>query len=480
MTFFDVIIDNTYDNSYLLNKTSFTINDIANINKYDLKKWMSPLSNFELLGSTANSLATLIEFDIPNFRCSRQFLYYNERIDTDTYNINISIKRLLEYGFCSYDIYPYNSLYINERPSDEIYKKAEEYKYKFDIIKIKKDLNSLILSIINNEPFIVSINVYESFEISLNKNETKIKIPKKDERLLGAVSIVVCGFDFNSQIFIIRYLNQYLELPFFYLLKENDSSDCFIFILRTFFNNNNNNNNTNTNNNNTKIEIKERKVVDLRSKFPEVYDQGKIGSCTANSLCSIFEYDSMNNFRGSRLFLYYNERLLINETDKDEGAYLKDGIISLKRFGIAEENDWKYLIENVFIRPPEEVYRKAKNNFVIDAINIKGTLETIKEWIDKNEPIATGIPIFSNFISNKTGIIGLPSKTDKYLGGHAVVICGYDDYQERFIVRNSWGKHWGNNGYFYLPYLYLIRDNDNNNNDFWIITKSKFYSENSQ
>ena len=122
MTFFDVIIDNTYDNSYLLNKTSFTINDISNINRYDLRKWMSPLSNFEFLGSTANSLATLIEFDIPNFRCSRQFLYYNERIDTDSYNINVSIKRLLEYGFCSYDIYPYNSNNINKRPNDDIYK----------------------------------------------------------------------------------------------------------------------------------------------------------------------------------------------------------------------------------------------------------------------------------------------------------------------------------------------------------------------
>ena len=473
MTFFDVIIDNTYDNSYLLNKITFTINDISNINKYDLRKWMSPLSNYELLGSTANSLATLIEFDIPNFRCSRQFLYYNERIDTDTYNINVSVKRLLEYGFCSYDIYQYNSKYINERPSEDIYRNAEEYKYKFDIIKIKKDLNSLLLSIINNEPFIVSINVYESFEISLNKNETRIKIPKKDERLLGAVSIVVCGFDLNLQIFIIRYLNQYLELPFFYLLKENDSSDCFIFILRTFYNTINNNNITNTN---IKIEIKEKKIVDLRSKFPEVYDQGKIGSCTANSLCSIFEYDSINNFKGSRLFLYYNERLLINETDKDNGAYLNDGITSLRTFGIAEENDWKYLIENIFIRPPEYVYKKAKNNYIIDAINIKGNLETIKEWLDKNEPIATGIPIFSNFISTKTGIIELPSKTDKYLGGHAVVICGYDDYQERFILRNSWGKHWGDNGYFYLPYLYLI----SNNNDFWIITKSKFYSENSQ
>ena len=475
MTFFDVIIENTTNNDYLLNKTSYNIEIINDIFKFDLRDKMPPLNNFELLGSTANSLATLIEYDIPDYRCSRMFIYYNERKNTETYNLNNSIKSLIENGFCEYNDYPYNPKLLNIEPNKEIYEKALNYKYKFDIIKIKKDLESLLLAIVNNEPFIVSINVFESFETTLKNNEINIKIPKEKEKQIGGITIVICGFDIYKQIFIIRYLNKYLELPFFYLLKDNYSSDCFIFILRNFININLSSSSSisSSNNNLSIIEEEEKKIVDLRNKMPAIYDQGKIGSCTANSLCSIFEYDNMN-FKGSRLFLYYNERVLINETNEDSGAYIEDGIKSLMKDGICEEKEWAYIIENVLIKPSENAYKKAKNNFVMEAININNDLKTIKEWLDKNEPITIGISIYSNFMnnmSNKSGIISLPTDNDTYIGGHAVVICGYNDYEKKFILRNSWGNYWGDKGYFYLPYEYIT--DTNLCGDLWIIIKSK-------
>ena len=272
---------------------------------------------------------------------------------------------------------------------------------------------------------------------------------------------------------MIRYLNKYLELPFFYLLNDKYSSDCFIFILRNF----NININTTTEPIETINEPEEtqtKQIIDLRANFGVLYDQGKIGSCTANALCSIFEYDATNGFKGSRLFLYYNERIFINETEKDEGAFIEDGIRALKIYGLCSEKDWEYKIENVFIKPPEEVYIKAKNNFLIEAININNNLKTIKEWLNKNEPITVGIAIYSNFMSftaTKTGIITKPSKSDTFIGGHAVVICGYDDFKQLFILRNSWGDYWGDNGYFYLPYDYIT--NTNLCNDLWIIVKSE-------
>jgi hypothetical protein len=472
MSFYDVIIDNTIDINFLLTKTSFAIQMPQDtIYKFDLTSKMPSLLNTELLGSTANALASLIEYDIPDYRCSRMFIYYNERINTSSYNLYNSIKSLLEYGFCSYDDYNYNPELLNTKPDDAIYKSSSSYKYKFDIIKIKKDLQSLFLSIINNEPFIVSINIYENF------NETLIKIPTNNEKHIGAITVVVCGFDVFKQIFMIRYLNKYLELPFFYLLNDKYSSDCFIFILRNF------NININTTiepietiNETAKIteETQTKQIIDLRSNFGVLYDQGKIGSCTANALCSIFEYDATNGFKGSRLFLYYNERIFINETEKDEGAFIEDGIKALKIYGLCSEKDWEYKIENVFIKPPKEIYIKAKNNFLIEAININNNLKTIKEWLNKNEPITVGIAIYSNFMSftaTKTGMITKPSKSDTFIGGHAVVICGYDDFKQLFILRNSWGDYWGDNGYFYLPYDYIT--NTNLCNDLWIIVKSE-------
>jgi hypothetical protein len=465
MSFFDVEIDNSYDISHLLSKTSFQIN-YSQINNLDLTSLFPPLDNYELLGSTANAIACLIEYDI-NERISRMFLYYIERLNTNTYNLYNSIDNFLKFGYCLYDDYRYNLDLINEEPSIEIYKKAEENKYKFDVIKIKKDLNSLILSLINNEPFIVSIEIFESFNIS----SLSIPFPLPNEKKIGAITIVVCGFKNEKQIFIIRFLNKYYELPYTYLIKDGYSSCCFIFIHRFL---------------NIKInipieippiiqKIDNLNKVDLRNKFPPAYDQGKIGSCSAFALCSIFDYDT-TNFKGSQLFLYYNERELINETNVDNGAYLSDGIYSLKYNGICDEKYWKYEISNIFIKPSKEAYDKAKENYLIEAYNIKNDLSIIKKWLDNNEPIAIAISIYSNFMASKsknTGKIGMPSINDKLIGGHAVIICGYDDNLRELILRNSWGTYWGDNGYFYLPYEYLKYCGD-----LWIITKLNFVKNN--
>jgi hypothetical protein len=463
MTFYDVDLNNSEDLSYLLMKDCFTIPFKNDINEIDLRDKMPSLDNYELLGSIANSLATLIEYDIPNYKCSRMFLYYNQRLDTDTYNLHHSIKSLLKYGFCSNDDYPYKVNDINIEPPVAIYQKANDIRFKFEMMKIKKTLKSLCASLINNEPIIMTIRLFESFHLT----EISMKIPESNEKEVGGISIIICGFSMYKQVFIIQLLNKYYEIPFLYLLDSNLSSSPFIFIMRNFININTTTDRPPTINEETFTPIK----LDLRNKFPEVYDQGKIGSCTANALCSIYEYDTYN-FKGSRLFLYYNERLLLNETDIDNGAYLSDGIFTLKTFGLCEEKDWPYIIENLFKRPTDDIYQKAKINFVTEAFSIANDVKTIKYWLNKNEPIALGIAVYSNFMNfsaAKSGDIGLPSANDRFIGGHAIVLCGYDDDTQKFILRNSWGSYWGNNGYFYLPYNYIT--NDYLCGDLWVITK---------
>jgi len=469
MTFYDVFLDSTDNLDYLLEKSNFNIKINDNIHIIDLRNNNpSSLSNYELLGSTANCLASLIEYDIPNFKCSRMFIYYNERLDTDTYNLNNSIKNLLKYGFCNDKDYLYDSNKINEKPPDEVYEKANEFRFKFEFMKIKKSLNSFCGSLINNEPIIISIAIYDNFDI----NNTFITLPSLSNKKQGGITIIIYGFNMQKQIFIIQLFNKYYEIPFFYILSNEYSSTPYIFMMRTYINfkeliiDDNKTIQTNDINNNLI-----NSYIDLRPKFNEVYDQGKIGSCTANALCSIYEYDT-TNFKGSRLFLYYNERKLINETDKDNGAYLSDGIICLKTFGLCEEKDWSYIIENLFKEPSSIAFEKAKKNYVIEAKEIDNNIQIIKYWINKNEPIALGIALYSNFnnfSSAKTGKIGLPKTTDKFIGGHAVILCGFDDFNQEFILRNSWGSYWGDKGYFYLPYSYIT--NKNLCSDLWIITK---------
>ena len=468
MSFFDVIIKlNNNICNYNLCKSVFNIKTI--LDRVDLRDRMSPLDSYEFLGSIANSLAILIEYDIPNYQVSRLFQYYIERLDSDDYIIENAIDKLMKYGFCSNTDYPYHQELINENPPQQIYDKASLNKYNFDIIMISKDLNSLLLSLVNNEPFIICIHIYEPLE----NIQTSIKLPEPNSTSLGAISVVVCGYNMNKQIFIIRFLNKYIEIPFTYLIKEGLSSNAYIFVIRSFDIIIENKQLSNMDDSSMDNDDIFPDTIDLRSNFMEIYDQGKIGSCSANALCSIFEYDA-THFKGSRLFLYYNERLIINKTNEDSGAYLIDGINSLKTYGICEEKYWKYDIDNIYIVPSQEAYINAKNNYLIDALSISNHLNEIKKWLHRNEPIAIAIAIYSNFMEEgrNNGNIGMPKPNDTYLGGHAVIICGYIESKKLFILRNSWGNYWGDKGYFYLPYDYII-GNKGLCGDLWIITKSR-------
>jgi C1A family cysteine protease len=225
---------------------------------------------------------------------------------------------------------------------------------------------------------------------------------------------------------------------------------------------------------NTKISYinhNEYKHVDLRDKFPIVYNQGTIGSCTANALCGIIEY-IIPDFLPSRLFLYYNERLIEKDVEHDCGATLFDGIQSLQTFGICSELDWPYDINKFTIKPLEECYNKALDHKVLQVKNIHNDITMMKNALINGIPFVVGIMIYSSFESDyvaKTGNVSMPRYYEQCLGGHAILICGFDDYKKVWIARNSWGPEWGDKGYFYLPYLYLL--DSTLSTDLWCILK---------
>jgi C1A family cysteine protease len=218
-------------------------------------------------------------------------------------------------------------------------------------------------------------------------------------------------------------------------------------------------------------------IVDLRSRFPPIYDQGQIGSCTANALCGLIGYVHPGLF-GSRLFLYYNERVLDNSVKYDCGAYLSDGIITLKQNGICLETLWPYT--NHFSKKPSIIcYIMALYSKIYNVYNISNTLESMKLFLTNGYPFVVGIVIYESFVTNMvatTGIVPMPNtNTEKFYGGHAIVCVGYNDTMTSngttgfWIMRNSWGKMWGDKGYFYLPYAYLT--DDNLSSDLWTIGK---------
>ena len=201
--------------------------------------------------------------------------------------------------------------------------------------------------------------------------------------------------------------------------------------------------------------------IDLRVKMPPIYNQGELGSCTANALCAIIGYDDPQLI-GSRLFLYYNERKLENDISDNAGTALSDGIKCLQIYGICQETLWPYDISKFAVRPSDICYTQSGLHKVLQVKNIQNDLISMKTCLANGLLFVVGIKIYKSFESDivtSTGIVPIPNiETEQLLGGHAVVCVGYNDKKKMWLMRNSWGTKWGLKGYFYLPYEYLTGD----------------------
>jgi len=198
------------------------------------------------------------------------------------------------------------------------------------------------------------------------------------------------------------------------------------------------------------------------------YDQGRIGSCVANSICHAFNLVKTVSFDPSRLFLYYNARARSGLIGQD-GAYLDDGMESIRIQGVCVESMWAYDVRRVDVRPPTKAYTNAslqRSNSWSRVPLGSGFVSGIKQVIARNIPVVIGVGVYSSFMTQNvrdTGIIPLPNRsTESMLGGHAITLIGYNDTIQAFIGVNSWGTSWGGTipgsstrGYLSIPYSYI-------------------------
>src|SRR5580704_8996112 len=212
------------------------------------------------------------------------------------------------------------------------------------------------------------------------------------------------------------------------------------------------------------------KSVDLSKKCPPVYDQGQLGSCTANAIAAAIEFEQKKKFVPSRLFIYYNERVIENTVASDSGAQIRDGIKSVANQGFCPETDWPYNIAKFAAKPPQKAYTDASTDLATSYQRVPQIANQMKGCLASGYPFVFAFSVYQSFESPqvaKTGHVPMPGPSEKQIGGHAVLAVGYDDSNQWFLVRNSWGAGWGMKGYFTIPYAYLT---DNNlSDDFWTI-----------
>jgi C1A family cysteine protease len=212
--------------------------------------------------------------------------------------------------------------------------------------------------------------------------------------------------------------------------------------------------------------------VDLRPRCPPVYDQGRLGSCTANALAAAIQFDRMRQrldpFRPSRLFIYYNERAMEGTVRIDAGAAIRDGVKSVGRLGDCPERDWPYVPARFAVKPSAPAYARALRYRAVHYHRIAHELPQMKSCLAEGFPFVFGISIYWNFpVHSTTGVIPMPGHADPAHDGHVIVAVGYDDRRRVFLIRNSWGVRWGRRGYGTIPYEYLLRRDLSQ--DFWSI-----------
>ena len=216
---------------------------------------------------------------------------------------------------------------------------------------------------------------------------------------------------------------------------------------------------------------------DLRQYFPTPFDQGKLGSCTAQAIAGACDYEWRQHKKGasfvpSRLYIYYNERWIEGTINQDSGAMIRDGFKSLNLYGFCNETLWPYVVARFKEKPSQPCYddgAKRKTNYYARVNQDRNSLCSI---LTNNQPIVFGFSVYESFTTaqvRKTGYVPMPRSNERQLGGHAVLMVGYDNAKQCYIFRNSYGTSWGEKGYGYLPFSFV--ENRNLADDFWILKK---------
>lgn len=206
-----------------------------------------------------------------------------------------------------------------------------------------------------------------------------------------------------------------------------------------------------------------RDSVDLRQYCSKIESQGHLGSCTGQAVVGAYELllnkEVPDKFIDlSRLFVYYNARLLENMVGEDAGAYVRDAVKAVQKFGICSESIWPYHIQDYAITPSIQSYDDARHRNIQNYYRIS-VIEDTLDALNKELPVVFSMKVYESFeeLYNNNSV-KLPQKGESPIGAHAMCFVGYDLNKKVLLARNSFGSDWGIDGYCYLPFDYVRQE----------------------
>jgi C1A family cysteine protease len=213
---------------------------------------------------------------------------------------------------------------------------------------------------------------------------------------------------------------------------------------------------------------------DLRGGMGPVLDQSRIGSCGPNSADSLVMFDQQKQGipvgSYSRLLVYYFTRKMMGTVGQDSGVDNRTMLKALNQYGFCPEALWPYDVSRFTESPPQAAQSAAKANAIQSYAAVPQDPTSMKGCLAAGLPFLFGFTVYESFESDetaRTGVVPMPSRSERVLGGHDVCICGYDDATQRFRFKNSWGESWGDGGYGFFPYAYAL--DPGLSGDFWVI-----------
>lgn len=213
----------------------------------------------------------------------------------------------------------------------------------------------------------------------------------------------------------------------------------------------------------------------VKAPFEPTWNQSRLGSCGPHTIAADVVFAALMQQKlkaspmPSRLFIYYVTRLVMGTVNSDSGVSNRDLLKAVARYGWCDEALWPYDIARFRERPPQVAFEQAVTRKISQYLAVQQTLEQMKACVASGDPFIFGFSVYESFEhpqTQKTGKVPMPKRSERQLGGHDVLILGYDDAEREFKFRNSYGD-WGDDGYGYIPYEYAT--NPQLSSDFWTV-----------